>query len=258
MSFASEELQKEVWGADPDAMVCDSYAVVGQTDRVGDGYQITGKWRCGSGIEWSSWIAVGGIAVAPDGEHPEHIMFFVSKSDCLIHDDWNTMGLRGTASRAVSIDKAFVPNHRAFALGRIAGPNRSKVTEDGPLWRLPLMTMQGLAILTPSVGLSQRMVDEFTVWTKARIRPYERNPRRHAQRLPPGAHDLAGYLRRWRDPLVRGLPGRLGLAAGVAPVPAVEKAGLRRSPAHPGTHAARAEAIGPNLRYGNPNRRNPI
>ena len=175
MSFASDELQEEVWGADQDAIVCDSYAVVGKVDRVADGYVVTGKWRFCSGIEWSSWIAVGGVAVAPDGEHPEHIMFFVPRSECVIHDDWNTMGLRGTASRAVTIDKAFVPNHRAFALGRVAGPNRSKVTQDGPLWRVPLMTMQGLAILTPSVGLGQRMVDEYTAWTKARVRPYERN-----------------------------------------------------------------------------------
>ncbi len=175
MSFASEELQNEVWGTDRDAMICDSFAVMGQVDRVGGGYVVSGNWRFCSGIEWSSWIAVGGIAVAPDGEHPEHIMFFVPKSECVIHDDWNTMGLRGTASRAVSIQKAFVPDHRAFALGRVAGPNRSRVTEDGPLWRLPLMTMQGLAILTPSVGLAQRMVDEYTTWTKARVRPYERN-----------------------------------------------------------------------------------
>ncbi|WP_428374247.1 acyl-CoA dehydrogenase family protein [Lichenicoccus sp.] len=175
MSFASEELQKEVWGNDLHAMVCDSYAVVGQIDRVADGYVVNGNWRFCSGIEWSSWVAVGGIAVAPDGEHPEHIMFFLPKSECVIIDDWNTMGLRGTASRTVSIQKAFVPNHRAFAMGRIAGPGRSKVTEDGPLWRVPLMTMQGLAILTPSTGLAQRMVDEFTVWTKARVRPYERN-----------------------------------------------------------------------------------
>ena len=181
MSFASEELQREVWGSDEDAMVCDSYAVMGQVERVGDGYTVSGTWRFCSGIEWSSWIAVGGVAVAPDGEHPEHIMFFVPKSECRITHDWNTMGLRGTASRAVTIDKAFVPDHRAFALGRIAGPNRSKVTEDGPLWRVPLMTMQGLAILTPSVGLGQRMVDEFTTWTKARVRPYERNaPAREA------------------------------------------------------------------------------
>ncbi len=195
MSFASEQLQHDVWGKDPDAMVCDSYAVVGQTERVADGYTVSGNWRFCSGIEWSSWIAVGGVAVAPDGEHPEHIMFFVPKSECVIVDDWNTMGLRGTASRMVSIQNAFVPDHRAFAMARKAGPERSRVTEDGPLWRVPLMTMQGLAIVTPNTGLSQRMVDEFTTWTKARVRPYERNA--PAKEAPAAQLILAEAATQW-------------------------------------------------------------
>ena len=173
LGFASQQLQQDVWGADPDAFVCDSFAPVGKTERVADGYLVTGTWRFASGIEWSSWIGVGGMAVAPDGDHVEHLLFFVSSDDLVIHDDWNTMGLRGTASRSVEIQQVFVPDHRVLALGRIAGPNRGDVVDDGPLWRMPLMTMQGLAILTPSVGIAQRVVDEFSVWTKARIRPYE-------------------------------------------------------------------------------------
>ena len=103
MAFTSEKLQQEVWGRDPDAFVCDSFAPVGQIEKVADGYLLSGNWRFASGIEWSSWIAVGGIAVAPDGEHPEHLMFFVPREELVIHDDWNTLGLKGTASRAVSI-----------------------------------------------------------------------------------------------------------------------------------------------------------
>ncbi len=172
MAFAPDKLQEEVWGRDPDAFVCDSFAPVGKIEKVADGYSLSGNWRFASGIEWSSWIAVGGIAVAPDGEHPEHLMFFVPREELTVHDDWNTLGLKGTASRAVSIPTTFIPNHRVFALGRVA-VERGAVVNDGPLWRMPLMTMQGLAILTPSIGIAQRVVEEFTTWTKARLRPYE-------------------------------------------------------------------------------------
>ena len=172
MAFAPEQLQQDVWGDEPDAFVCDSFAPVGQIERVSDGYILTGQWRFASGIEWSSWIGVGGICVAPDGEHPEHILFFIPKKDTTVHDDWHTLGLRGSASRAVSVERVFVPDHRAFPLGRTA-TQRGDVVNDGPLWRMPLMTMQGLAVLTPSVGTSQRMVDEFHSWTKQRVRPYE-------------------------------------------------------------------------------------
>ena len=171
MAFASEQLQEDVWGEDPDTFICDSFAPVGQIERVADGYVLSGRWRFASGIEWSGWIGVGGIMVAPDGEEPEHLLFFVPKKDLTIHDDWNTLGLRGTASRAVSIERAFVPDHRAFPLGRV-GVQRGAVVNDGPLWRVPLMIMQGLAPMTPSLGVSQRVVEEFHSWTKARVRPY--------------------------------------------------------------------------------------
>ena len=174
MSFASDELQAEVWADEPDAMVCDSYATVGKIEKASGGYSLEGQWRFCSGIEWASWIAVGGYAVAPDGEQPEHLMFFVPKKDLTIIDDWNTLGLRGTASRAVDIPRTFIPNHRVFALGRLMnGQDRGAVENDGLLWRMPLSTMQGLAILTASTGIAQRAVEEYQAWTKARIRPYE-------------------------------------------------------------------------------------
>ena len=172
MAFTSDELQRDVWGAEPDAFVCDSFAPVGQVERVAGGYVLTGRWRFASGIEWSSWIGVGGISVPPDGERPEYMLFFLPKKDLTIHDDWHTLGLRGTASRAVAVERAFVPEHRAFPLQRPV-VERGAVVKDGPLWRMPFMTMQGLAILTPSVGVAQRMVEEFHAWTKQRVRPYE-------------------------------------------------------------------------------------
>ena len=172
MAFTSEQFQRDVWAHEPDAFVCDSFAPVGKIERVADGYVVTGRWRFASGIEWASWIGLGGIAVAPDGEKPEHILFFLPKKDITVDDDWYTLGLRGTASRAVTAERIFVPNHRAFPLARSA-VERGAVMKDGPLWRMPLMTMQGLAILTPSVGVAQRMVDEYHSWTKQRIRPYE-------------------------------------------------------------------------------------
>ncbi len=172
MAFTSDQLQQDVWGEDPDAFICDSFAPVGKIEPVSDGYLLTGRWRFASGIEWAGWIGVGGIAVAPDREQPEHMLFFVPKKDVTVHDDWNTLGLRGTASRAVSVERVFVPAHRAFPLGRVA-VERGPVVNDGPLWRMPLMTMQGLAVLTPSIGVSQRIVEEFHTWTKARVRPYE-------------------------------------------------------------------------------------
>ena len=121
------------------------------------------------------------------------MLFFLPKTDIAVHDDWNTLGLRGSASRAVSVDRVFVPDHRAFPLARVA-TERGPVVNDGLLWRMPLMTMQGLAIITPSVGVAQRVVEEFHIWTKARVRPYIGVP---AKEIPAAQLTLAAGATQW-------------------------------------------------------------
>jgi 3-hydroxy-9,10-secoandrosta-1,3,5(10)-triene-9,17-dione monooxygenase len=196
MAFTSEQLQQEVWGADPDVLLADSFAPVGQIEPVTDGYLVSGQWRFASGIEWAGWVSVGGIAPAGDGEQPEMLMFFLPRAEITIHDDWHTLGLRGTASRAVTADRVFVPRHRVFALGRIAGPgSRGPIAEEAPLWRVPLMTMQGMAVMTTSIGVAQRMIEEFTETTRKRVRWLDPGAR---QREAPAAQlALAAAATQW-------------------------------------------------------------
>jgi 3-hydroxy-9,10-secoandrosta-1,3,5(10)-triene-9,17-dione monooxygenase len=171
MSFTSEQFQQEVWGDDPNAFVCDSFAPVGRIEPVSDGYLVSGEWRFASGIAWSAWVAVGGIGIAPDGDQPELLLFFLPPADVKIVDDWYTLGLRGTASRRVVVERAFVPAHRVFPLTRLNGPDgRGTTTGDGPLWRVPLMSAQGLWIMAPALGAAQRMIDEYAENTRRRVR----------------------------------------------------------------------------------------
>jgi len=196
MAFTSEKLQQDVWGADPDAFIADSFAPVGKIEKVSDGYLVSGEWRFTSGIEWATWVAVGGIASVKDGEPPELQLFFVPRSEVTIRDDWNTLGLRGTASRAVAVDSAFVPDHRVFALGRIAGPDsRGPIVDKGPLWRVPLVTIQGMAVMTASIGVAQRMIEEFTDSTKKRIRWLE--PGAQQREAPSAQLSLAAAATQW-------------------------------------------------------------
>jgi 3-hydroxy-9,10-secoandrosta-1,3,5(10)-triene-9,17-dione monooxygenase len=196
MAFTSEELQKEVWGDDNSTFVADSFAPVGKVERVVDGYLLSGRWRFASGIEWAGWVSVGGMVPGRDGEPPELQMFFLPRSAITVVDDWHTLGLKGTASRAVVADQVLVPDHRVFALGRLAGPGfRGAIADEGPLWRVPLMTMQGLAVMTASTGVSQRMVEEFTAATKKRVRWLD--PGAQQREAPAAQLTLAAAATQW-------------------------------------------------------------
>lgn len=196
MAFTSEQLQQDVWGADHDVLVADSFAPVGKIERVADGYLATGEWKFASGIEWAGWVGVGGIATAPDSDTPDLLMFFLPRSEITVRDEWNTLGLRGTASRTVLADQVFVPEHRVFALGKLTGPGgREGIADRGPLWRLPLMTTQGLAVMTASTGISQRIVEEFTEATKKRVRWLD--PGAQEREAPAAQLGLAGSATQW-------------------------------------------------------------
>lgn len=171
LAFASEQLQSEIFGENPEALVSDSFAPVGNVEPVTGGFTLSGQWRFVSGCEWASWVAVGGLTSVEDGEPPELQLFFLPRADFTIIDDWHTLGLRGTASRSISVAPVFVPQHRVLALGRLASPQpRGAVADQSPLYRLPLMTTQGLAIITASIGVAQRMIDEYTGSTQKRVR----------------------------------------------------------------------------------------
>ena len=45
------EAQRDVWGEDPDAAVCGSYAPSGKAIAVPGGYSVTGRWAFASGCD---------------------------------------------------------------------------------------------------------------------------------------------------------------------------------------------------------------
>ncbi len=58
LSFTSERLQEEVRDSSP-GLIVDSLVPAGQGERVDGGYELTGRWRFVSGVEWCSWAGAG-------------------------------------------------------------------------------------------------------------------------------------------------------------------------------------------------------
>lgn len=187
MAYTDPQLQDEVWGEDPDAIVVDAVAPTGRAEAVPGGFKVSGQWKFVSGVEWCDWAGLGGIAVVPDGGGtPEPCLFFVPRADFTITDDWNPIGLRGTASNTVTGDDLFVPSHRVFPVARVAstGDPCGPRLDDGPLFHVPWTPMLSATLFPVPIGIAQRAVKDFHVWTEGRVRPYEAGA---AQRENPSA-----------------------------------------------------------------------
>ncbi|MEA2640601.1 MAG: indole-3-acetate monooxygenase [Chloroflexota bacterium] len=92
------------------------------THEPADGYIVSGRWPFASGSSHATWLM--GECIVYDGESPRKNAqgddvtraLFVPRRDVTIHDTWDTMGLRGTASNDFSVENVFVPESRGFQM----------------------------------------------------------------------------------------------------------------------------------------------
>jgi alkylation response protein AidB-like acyl-CoA dehydrogenase len=195
LSFTSERLQEEVRDSEP-GLIVDSLVPAGESEAVDGGYLLSGRWKFVSGVEWCSWAGLAFVTHLPDRPAPEPVVAFVPAADLAIEDTWHVVGLRGTASNEVVLDRVFVPSHRLFALARFAADNvpQGEVAEEGTLFKLPFMGMAAIHLCYPALGAAQRALDEFSAWTKKRVRAYEHTP---AQEAPYSQLTLADAMAKW-------------------------------------------------------------
>lgn len=124
--FAAVEAAQAVWGSS--GIVAGVARPIGRAVPVAGGYRVTGRWPFASGSSHADWF-IGECMLyeegaaeprrEPDGGSRSY-MALVPRSQVTIHDTWDTIGLRGTASNDFSIDGVFVPE--SFAIPMIPEP----------------------------------------------------------------------------------------------------------------------------------------
>ena len=116
IALFDNEAQRDVWGEDRDARASSSYAPTGAAERVNGGFHLSGRWHFSSGVDHCAWVLLGGVIKDGD-EGPEFRTFLVPRRDFAIdQESWAVTGLRGTGSKDVVVDGAFVPEHRTHRI----------------------------------------------------------------------------------------------------------------------------------------------
>lgn len=195
LSFTSDRLQEEVRDSAP-GLIVDSLVPGGKAEVVEGGFRLSGHWKFVSGVEWCSWAGLAFAHQAPGAPRPEPMVAFVPREELTVHDTWRTVGLRGTASNEITLEDAFVPEHRIFALARFAHDNvpQGETAEEDTLYKLPFMGMAAILLCCAALGTAQRALEEFAYWTRQRVRAYEHTAAREA---PYSQMTLADATARW-------------------------------------------------------------
>src|ERR1051326_5119124 len=112
---------REIFAA-RDAVV--AWGPVGPTVRataVDGGYRVTGTWSYASGSRHAQWLgghsplvdADGKPCLGADGKPTERTMLF-RKSEAVVKDVWQVVGLKGTGSDSYTVTDLFVPARYTF------------------------------------------------------------------------------------------------------------------------------------------------
>lgn len=157
-SFFDPRAQDEVWATGPDTLVGSSGAPTGRIERVEGGVLLSGRFPFSSGCDFCEWTMVGFILEKEDTKPAGYYQCLAPRADYRIEDDWYTAGLRGTGSKSVIFDKAFIPEHRWFGPGLESGPTKTGVYKN-PIFDGPFLVMYNAPFSAIVLGGAEGALD---------------------------------------------------------------------------------------------------
>jgi len=158
------EVQDEMWGRDPAVMMSSSFVPrESGAERVEGGYRVRGRWPFSSGADHCSWAMLGFVLPPAGPDAPPTLVWgLLPRPDYCVDDDWRTVGLRGTGSKTLVVEDAFIPDHRcidpwAVSAGTAPGTTRNPA----PLFRLPFGPALAYYLSAPALGAAERTFDDW-------------------------------------------------------------------------------------------------
>ena len=132
----------------------------GRADREGKGFRLTGRWSYGSGVMHTEYLHTGGM-VYENGTPREARTFIVPSRHARFLDNWDVVGLRGTASIDYALDGVYVPEEFTHS------PNALAAEQGGDLYRIGIVGMSPLGHTGFTLGLGRRVLDEIAALANA-------------------------------------------------------------------------------------------
>jgi 3-hydroxy-9,10-secoandrosta-1,3,5(10)-triene-9,17-dione monooxygenase len=173
LNLFPEQAQREIF-ADEHVLIGTVFRLGGEIVEEGDGFRLTGgNGRFCSGIDYADWVIIGNAVKKADGtEEPR--FFVLPKSEVEVIDDWFTVGMRGTGSRSIKIDNAFIPAHRSCRLSdMLAGTSPGAQVHSAPVYRMPFSDLAPFSIIGAPIGMARGAISSFAEHLGGRLRDAE-------------------------------------------------------------------------------------
>ena len=132
---------------------------------VPGGYRVTGEWHFASGSRQANWLGAHCQVTEADGSlrlnrfgRPTIRTLLFRKQHAEPIQDWNTIGMRGTASEGYRVTDLFVPE--AYS-GTREDPALRRDT--GPLYAFTMPGLYAVGVAAVAFGIARAMLDAFII-----------------------------------------------------------------------------------------------
>ncbi|PTQ13586.1 acyl-CoA dehydrogenase [Sphingomonas oleivorans] len=151
---------EQIYADGPDVVFAGALFPPQKAVAVEGGLEVSGRWQFGSGATGASLIGVGVKSEeGPSAGLPRMAVMPAEKVTIL--PNWEVIGLQGTGSHDLLVDKVVVPHEWTFVRG-------SPATLDLPLYRYPSMALAAQVLAVVAIGVARAALDEIVAMAGGR------------------------------------------------------------------------------------------
>ncbi|OJW19151.1 MAG: hypothetical protein BGO51_27355 [Rhodospirillales bacterium 69-11] len=160
--FIPLETARAIW-ADERALIAWGPPTAHTARAVPGGYRVSGEWHFASGCRQATWMGAHCQVVEPDGSvrlnrfgRPTIRTLLFPAHHATHIANWNTLGLRGTASEGYTVSDLFVPESHS---GTREDPALRR--DPGPLYAFTMQGLYAVGVAAVAGGVARAMLDAF-------------------------------------------------------------------------------------------------
>ena len=168
----SEQAQRDVWDANPDALACGSYAPATRAVASKGGYTLSGRWSFASGCDNAQWsLCAALLPPRTEADRPTPAFLLVPASDYLIDDTWNVVGLSGTGSKTLQLKDVFIPEHRILTFSETTSGKTpgALLYRENPGFSIPMLCNIPSCLASVAVGAAAGALEDYLDVTSQRV-----------------------------------------------------------------------------------------
>jgi alkylation response protein AidB-like acyl-CoA dehydrogenase len=152
---------RQIYAKSPDVVFAGGIFPPQPATYVDGGLQVSGRWSFSSGCMGADIIGVG---ISPMNGETQGLprMAIIPRSKASIVPNWDVIGLAGTGSHDIVVDKVVVPEDWTFVRG---GP----ATLDEPMFRYPSLSFATQVLSVVALGIGRAALDEVRNMASGRV-----------------------------------------------------------------------------------------